>query len=128
MIFLVDGSNAVRGKNYDPRFPEMEQARTEAWLLKLDSLASGRRGAEVEVFFDGPRRGVGVAASALSVRFPVDGDADEAILGSARHVLAMGKGVTVVTGDGELAEQARSEGARVIGFAELENRLRRSRG
>ncbi len=128
MIFLVDGSNAVRGKNYDPRFPEMEQARTEAWLLRLDSLASGRRGVEVEVFFDGPRRGVGTAISALSVRFPVDGDADEAILGSARHVLAMGKGVTVVTGDGELAEQARSEGARVIGFAQLEERLRRKQG
>ena len=128
MIFLVDGSNAVRGKSYDPRFPEMEQARTEAWLLRLDSLAAGQRRVEVEVFFDGPRRGVGVAISALSVRFPVDGDADEAILGSARHVLAMGKGVTVVTGDGELAEEARSEGARVIGFSELENRLRRSRG
>lgn len=128
MIFLVDGSNAVRGKGYDPRFPEMEQARTEAWLLRLDALALGKQRVDVEVFFDGPRRSLGVRTCALSVRFPMDGDADTAILGSARHVLATGKGVTVVTGDGELAEEARSEGARVIGFAELEERLRRNRG
>lgn len=123
--YLVDGTNAVRRGGYDKRFPEVEERRTEAWLGRLSALAAPLAGRiSVEVFFDGPRRPTAPVRDPVSVRFPIDGDADAAILGSARGLLASGRGAVVVTGDGSLAEEARAEGARVMGFNELERRLR----
>ena len=123
--YLVDGSNAVRRDGYDPRFPAMEEEKTRAWLSLLDALAAPLPGIRVEVFFDGPRRALGGSFPALSVRFPMQGGADEMILGSVRLLASSGRGAVVVTEDGGLAEDVRREGARVLGFGEFEGRLRR---
>jgi hypothetical protein len=124
--YLVDGSNAVRRGNYDSRFPEVEEAEIERWLGRLVDLAAPLAGGiRIEVFFDGPRRSMPPAADPVFVRFPIDGYADDAILGTARQLLNMGRGAVVVTQDGGLAGQLEEEGARVIGFSQLEDRLRR---
>lgn len=123
--YLVDGTNAVRRADYDPRFPEMDERRTEAFVARIDSIASPFAGSiRVEIFFDGHRRPLPSVNPPVSVRFPVDGDADSAILGSARNVIASGRGVVVVTTDRALADDARYEGARVMGFSQFEKRLR----
>ena len=126
--YLVDGSNAVRGANYDPRFPEVEERRTEDFLSRLDELASACSGdIRIEVFFDGPARPLPAVEPPLFVRFPIDGYADAAILGTARSLLAKGGGAVVVTKDGRLAQELRAEGVRVIKSSELEARLREDR-
>ncbi|MBI5209491.1 MAG: hypothetical protein HY927_05890 [Elusimicrobia bacterium] len=126
--YLVDGSNAVRRRGYDPRFPLVEDRRTRGWLGKIDALAgeAGERLA-VEVFFDGPPRDVGGVYESLAVRFSPDRDADDMIMGVVRLLASTGRGAVVVTEDGGLAADAREEGARVIGFAEFETRLREGR-
>lgn len=126
-VYLVDGSNAVRRADYDPRFPAMEAARVEAMLAELVELAAGCGGIRIEIFFDGPPRPMPPVAAPVSVRFPYRGDADEAILGTMRSLRASGRGAVVVTGDGALAEDARAEGARVMGIGELLARLRSGR-
>jgi hypothetical protein len=124
-LYLVDGTNAARRGHYDPRFPEMEERSTEVYLCRLGALAAGLRDrVRIEVFFDGPRRPMPPVEPPVHIRFPTYGDADDAILGSARHTLAAGRGVVVVTGDGALARQLEEEGARVMGFSELERRLK----
>ncbi|MBI5244876.1 MAG: NYN domain-containing protein [Elusimicrobia bacterium] len=123
--YLVDGSNAVRGDGFDPRFPAVEDERAREWLARIDSLAAALPGIRVEVFFDGPRREMGGAFHALGVRFPVEGGADEMILGSARMLASSGRSAVVVTKDGSLADEVRHEGARVMDFDEFESRLRR---
>jgi hypothetical protein len=122
--YLVDGSNAVRRDGYDPRFPAMEEARTRDWLALIDGLAGALPGIRVEVFFDGPRRALGGSFPALSIRFPMQGGADEMILGSARLLASSGRGAVVVTEDGGLAQDVRREGARVLGFGEFLGRLK----
>lgn len=127
-VYLVDGSNAVRRGNYDPRFPEMEELHTARFLRALSDLAEGFGGQIlIEVFFDGPRRPMERVSPPVHIRFPFGTDADEAILGSARRLLSSGRGAVVVTADGALAAEARAEGARVIGFGELKERLRSGR-
>lgn len=121
--YLVDGSNAVRRGGFDPRFPEVESARVADFLGRIGALAAALPAVSIEVFFDGPRRATAPCAG-LSVRFPVDGDADLAIVGSVRRLAASGRGAVVVTEDRGLAEEAAEEGARVIGFAEFSRRLR----
>lgn len=120
----MDGTNAARRGSYDPRFPEMEELRLERFLSRLALFAAplGAR-VRIEVFLDGPRRPV-PALRGLLIRFAPDTSADDAILGSARCLAAEGRGAVVVTADGRLAEEARAEGARVISFSELEDRLR----
>lgn len=119
----MDGSNAVRRGGFDPRFPAVEDARVDVWLSRIDRLASTRK-VSIEVYFDGPRRPVGGPYGSLRVRFPMEGSADDMILGSVRLLASSNKGAIVVTGDGGLAEDAQAEGARVIGFTEFEDRLR----
>ncbi|MFA6030201.1 MAG: hypothetical protein WC969_10130 [Elusimicrobiota bacterium] len=127
-VYLVDGSNAVRRGGYDPRFPEMEDARTEEWVSRIDRLAGASAGRiRVEVFFDGPRRPLGVRVDAVQVRFPMSGSADDMILGSVRVLAREGRGAVVVTEDGGLADDVRREGARTLGFADFEARLRTGR-
>ncbi|MDE2291046.1 MAG: hypothetical protein KGL53_03090 [Elusimicrobia bacterium] len=123
--YLVDGSNAVRRGGYDPRFPAVEEARVEAFLLKVEALSAASAGRiEVEVFLDGPRRPLPARPGApVRVRFPVDGDADAAILGSARRLLNSGRGVVVVTADGGLAADIEAEGGRTMRFGEFLRRL-----
>jgi len=125
--YLVDGSNAVRRDGYDPRFPAVEDEKTARWLSLLDALAAPLSGIRVEVFFDGPRRPLGGGFPALSVRFPMEGGADEMILGCVRLLASSGRGAVVVTEDGGLGEEARREGARVLRFSEFEGRLRRGK-
>lgn len=126
--YLVDGSNAVRGENYDPRFPEMEQQRTADFLHRIGEMAAACSGSiKIEIFFDGPVRAHFPVDSPVSVRFPIDGYADDAIIGTARQLLNRGQGVVVVTGDGRLAKTLCSEGARVMRASELEARLREDR-
>ena len=126
--YLVDGSNMVRRRDYDPRFPEMEERREKAALFRLSALAAASGGRlRIEIFFDGPRRPLEGAEAPVFVRFPAYGDADDAILGAARGLLASGRGVVVVTADGALAAAVREEGGRVMGFSELERRLRDGR-
>ncbi|MFA5140973.1 MAG: NYN domain-containing protein [Elusimicrobiota bacterium] len=117
--YLVDGTNVVRRSHYDPRFPEMEEFRTQGLLGRLNALAVG---VCIELFLDGPRRAVGPAGP-VRVRFALEGEADEAILGTVRSIRNKGKGVVVVTGDGPLAQAAREEGARIMGFGEFQRRL-----
>jgi len=126
-VYLVDGSNAARRGGYDPRFPEMDDIRTRDFVEGLSARAAGFDGIRIEVFFDGPRRRVGDVRPPVHLRFPSDEEADAAILGSARRLLNEGRGAVVVTGDGTLAREARDEGARVIGFPELNRRLREGR-
>ncbi|MBI3299369.1 MAG: hypothetical protein HYZ75_14475 [Elusimicrobia bacterium] len=123
--YLVDGTNAVRRGAWDPRFPEMEEVRTEGFLHKLSTLAAGAAGRiEVEVFFDGPRRPFRVVPGApVRLRFTIDGDADAAILGSARRLLDSGRGVVVVTEDSGLAGEVREEGGRSMRIGEFLRRL-----
>lgn len=123
--YLVDGTNAVRRGGFDPRFPAVEEARTEAFLHKVSDLAAGALGRlEVEVFLDGPRRTLPANPSApVRVRFTLDGDADAAILGSARRLLNAGRGVVVVTEDGGLAAEVEAEGGRTMRFGEFIRRL-----
>lgn len=123
--YLVDGTNAVRRGSYDPRFPEMEEARTEAFLHRVIEAGRGAAGrVEIEVFFDGPRRRVDPAARLpVRVRWTLDGDADAAILGSARRLLNAGRGVVVVTEDGALAADVRAEGGRTMRLREFMDRL-----
>lgn len=115
----MDGTNVVRRAHYDPRFPEMEELRTRDLLRRLCASAGG---VYIELFLDGPRRPVG-PAGAVRIRFAMEGDADEAILGTVRSIRSRGKGVVVVTGDGPLAQAAREEGARVMGFGEFLRRI-----
>ncbi|MFH1725047.1 MAG: NYN domain-containing protein [Elusimicrobiota bacterium] len=123
--YLIDGTNVVRGGAYDPRFPDVEEARTAKLLGRLSALAAPYlESIRVEVFFDGPRRPVVSVDPPVHVRFPIDGHADTAILGTARRVLSSGRGVVVVTGDGALADEVLEEGGRVMGLGELERRLR----
>lgn len=124
----MDGSNAVRRGGYDPRFPEMEARRTEEFLYRIDELAAGCSGKlRIEIFFDGPARPHLPVRPPVYVRFPMDGYADDAILGTARRLLHGGKGAVAVTGDGRLAETLRAEGARVMSPSEFEARLREDR-
>ncbi|MFH2204796.1 MAG: hypothetical protein ABIJ96_16905 [Elusimicrobiota bacterium] len=126
--YLVDGSNAVRRGSYDPRFPEIEEQRTLEFLCRLNDLAAACGGLfRIEVFFDGPTRPLIAVDPPVHIRFPIDGYADAAILGTARSLLAQGKGAVAVTGDGQLAAQLREEGAHVIRASELEARLREDR-
>ncbi len=126
--YLVDGSNAVRRGSYDPRFPEVEERRTEEFLGRINDLAADCGGRfRIEIFFDGPSRPLAAVDAPVHIRFPIDGYADAAILGTARSLLARGKGAVVVTGDGQLASQLQAEGARVISSSELEARLREDR-
>ena len=124
--YLVDGTNAVRRADWDPRFPAMEEARTEGFLHKVEGLAAESAGrVEIEIFFDGPRRDFRIKPGApVRLRFPIDGDADAAILGSARRLLNSGRGVVVVTEDSGLAGEVKAEGGRAIRFAEFMDRLR----
>ncbi|MBI5625267.1 MAG: hypothetical protein HY924_15930 [Elusimicrobia bacterium] len=124
-IYLVDGSNAVRRQDYDPRFPAVEEDRTLRWLDRLDRLAEAAGGSfSVEVFFDGPARSVGGPYAAIRVRFAPGVQADDMILGVVRLQGFSGKGAVVVTEDGGLADDARAEGAKVLRFSEFESRLR----
>ncbi|HVE12657.1 MAG TPA: hypothetical protein VNI01_04630 [Elusimicrobiota bacterium] len=126
--YLVDGSNMVRRGAYDPRFPEVEEARTDGILSRLGGLARQLGSSvRIEIFFDGPRRPTYPVEPPLFIRFPPGGNADDAILGAARAVLAKGRGVIAVTADGGLARDLESEGARVISFSEFEERLRSGR-
>ncbi len=126
--YLVDGSNVVRRGNYDPRFPEVEERRTIDFLARINDLAGSCGGKiRIEIFFDGHPRPLMPVAPPVFIRFPIDGYADAAILGSARGLLVKGRGVIVVTGDGRLAQELGEEGARVIRLAELEARLREDR-
>lgn len=126
--YLVDGTNLVRRRGYDERFPEVEEANAETFLLRLSALASAYAGSiRVEIFFDGPRRPMARVGEPVSIRFPVDGCADEAIIGSVRALRAGGRGAVVVTADGGLAEAAREEGAKVVSLGEFESRLRENR-
>lgn len=121
--YLVDGTNAVRRGGWDPRFPAVEEARTEQFLAKVQELAGRAAGRiEVEVFFDGPRRAL--PAAAVRVRWTLDGDADAAILGAARGLLNAGRGAVVVTEDGGLAAEIKAEGGRAMRFGEFFDRLR----
>jgi len=127
-LYLVDGSNAVRRRDYDPRFPEMDEARHESFLERVDALAEPLEGSvRIEIFFDGPRRRVFPVSAPVRVRFALDGDADDAILGSARHRIRSGKGVVVVTEDGGLAREIESEGGKTLRFAAFFDRLRERR-
>jgi hypothetical protein len=124
--YLVDGTNAVRRGGYDPRFPAVEEARTEQLLVKVQDLSERSSGGfEVELFFDGPRRALPASTHApVRVRWTLDGDADAAILGSARRLLNAGRGAVVVTEDGGLAADVRAEGGRTMRFSEFFQRLR----
>lgn len=127
-LYLVDGSNAVRRGVYDARFPEMDEARHEEFLDRVTRAAAPLCGGiAVEIFFDGPRRRIFPVDSPVKLRFAVDGDADDAILGAVRQRIRSGKGVVVVTEDGGLAEAVKEEGAAVIRFAEFSRRLRSGR-
>ena len=107
--YLVDGTNAARRGGFDPRFPQVEQGRTQDLLEKWSRLAEPLNGRiRIEVFFDGPRREVG------SFSPPV-------------FVLNEGKGAVVVTADGALAREAEDEGARVLSVSAFEQRLRDDR-
>lgn len=120
----MDGTNAARRGSWDPRFPETEARRSEELLARLCSWADGLAGrVSVEVFFDGPRRPVGPARPPVFLRFSCERSADELILGSLRALRAGGQGAVVATDDGGLRGEALEEGARVIGFSELERRL-----
>ena len=122
--YLVDGTNAVRRGGWDPRFPAVEERNTEELLMKVSALAAGLS-IEVELFFDGPRRTLPARASSpVRVRWTLDGDADAAILGSARRLLNAGRGAVVVTEDGGLAAEVREEGGRSMRFSEFFTRLR----
>lgn len=117
--YLVDGTNLSRGADYDPRFPEMEEARASELVDRVARLAE-RLGArvEVEIYFDGPSRAVGEAGPAF-VRFSYERPADELIEGKVRLLRSRGVGVVVATEDGALGRELEAEGARVIGRAEL---------
>ena len=117
--YLVDGTNLARGADYDPRFPAMEQTRTEELVERVAGLAErlGDR-ADVEIYFDGPARPVGDQGRAL-VRFSHESSADEMIEGKVRLIRSRGRGVIVATEDGGLRRQVEAEGARVIGRGEL---------
>jgi len=126
--YLVDGSNVVRRGNYDPRFPEMEEVRTEDFLFRIDEMASACSGEiRIEIFFDGPVRAHLPVDSPVHVRFPIDGYADDAIIGTARQLINRGKGAVIVTGDGRLAKSLQAEGARIMSPSEFETRLREDR-
>ncbi len=117
--YLVDGPNLSRGANYDPRFPEMEEARAMELVDRVSRLALrlGSR-AEVEIYFDGPARSLGEAGPA-SVRFSYERTADDLIEGKVRLLRSRSIGVVVATEDGALGRELEAEGARVIGRAEL---------
>lgn len=122
--YLVDGTNAVRRGGWDPRHPAVEEARVEKLLLDVQALSAACN-IEVELFFDGPRRTLPAKTAApVRVRWTLDGDADAAILGSARRLLNAGRGAVVVTDDGGLASEVRDEGGRTMRLSEFFARLR----
>lgn len=126
--YLVDGTNAVRRGNYDPRFPEMEESRTHDFVDRLDSLAQPHTGhVQIEVFFDGPRRALSAPSGSIYLRFTGHETADDMILGTARRIIGEGRGVIVATEDSQLREAVAEEGAKVIGFGELHRRLESGR-
>lgn len=113
--YLIDGTNLSRGRDYDPRFPAMEERRAQELVDRVARLAE-RLGAlgEVELFFDGPARPVGDARPAR-LRFSNEREADELIQGKVRLLRSQNSGVTVATEDGGLARDCEAEGAKVIG-------------
>ena len=126
--YLIDGTNVVRQGHYAKRFPEVEERKTIDLLCRLNDLALPYTGrVRIDIFFDGPARPMVDVDPPVYIRFPIDGYADAAILGTARSLFAKGKGAVVVTGDGRLAEQLREEGARILRFSELEARLMENR-
>jgi len=122
--YLVDVTNAVRRGDYDHRFPEMEEARCRGFVERLATLAGGA-GFMLELVFDGPRRPVGPVGGAVRLRFSGERQADDLILGTVRALRAQGRGAVVATEDGALRREVEEEGARVIGFGELVDRLQR---
>ncbi|PCI40023.1 MAG: hypothetical protein COB53_02260 [Elusimicrobia bacterium] len=127
-LYIVDGSNAVRRGDYDPRFPEMDEARHEEFLDRVTRAAEPLDGGIlIQIFFDGPRRETFPVDTPVQVRFAFDGDADAGILDAVRYRMQSGKGVVVVTQDRDLADQVKEEGAKVIRFSEFETRLRERR-
>ena len=121
----MDATNAVRRGGWDPRFPEVEEARVQEFVERLSLLAGPHEGrVTVELVFDGPRREVGPARSPVTVRFAGPFAADDIILGSVRAQKAAGRGVVVATEDGNLAAACGEEGAKVVRFGELLSRLR----
>ncbi|MBI3553729.1 MAG: NYN domain-containing protein [Elusimicrobia bacterium] len=116
-LYCVDGSNLVRsGYGYEgPAFRAQEEADAERLIAALDRACAAAGGRlEIEVFFDGPRRGAPLGISAgLSVRFTHELEADDLILDRVRARSYAGvRKVTVVTADSALGRQVEGEGGR----------------
>lgn len=112
-LYCVDGSNLVRGAG-DSGFRAHEEA-DGAWLVAAFDELCRRLGplVEVDLYFDGPRRGPAGTEANLRVVFSHEVEADELILDRVRARRWSGTGkVTVVTGDGELGRQTEEEGGR----------------
>lgn len=122
--YLIDATNAVRRQDYAAGFPEMEDIRTREFIGRLDDnlRGSGSR-VSIELFFDGPRRDLGIAPPSMALRFSGERPADDLILGTVRSLRAQGRGVIVATEDSMLRREVAEEGGRVIGFGELFRRL-----
>lgn len=114
----MDGTNLLRGhEGYGgPQFRDREEEDC-AWLAEsLAELCANSGGRwEMELYLDGPRRGIpGEAASSphFKMCFSSGSSADELIIERVRSCRYESQKVVVVTGDTELGRQAREEGAR----------------
>ncbi len=106
-LYCVDGTNLVRG--VDAQDEDEEAQRLVTILSRICAEAGGQL--EVELFFDGPRRGWRWEAENLRVRASHEEPADALILDRVRARRYSGAGVTVVTADGGLGRAAEQEGA-----------------
>lgn len=119
-LFCVDGTNLVR-RSYGyagPEFHAQENNDCERLVAALSVLCARHESVDVDLVFDGAHRPLAAGApSNLRVRFARERRADDLLLDSVRALRRAGGKVTVVTGDGELAEQALEEGARHVDVA-----------
>jgi len=120
-LFCVDGTNLVRtAYGYGgPAHAAQEQSDSEHLAAVFAQICEeAGSGVEVELFFDGPFRGMPGGPANFSVSFTHEVSADELILDRVR-AKAWGKtgSVTVVTADGDLGRSAEAEGGRWLRVA-----------
>ena len=120
-LFCVDGTNLVRtAYGYGgPAHAAQEQSDSEHLAAVFAQICEeAGSGVEVELFFDGPFRGMPGGPANFSVSFTHEVSADELILDRVR-AKAWGKtgSVTVVTADGDLGRSAEAEAGRWLRVA-----------
>ncbi|QXC62313.1 NYN domain-containing protein [Aquihabitans sp. G128] len=112
-VLVVDGYNLARSA-WQGLAPEEERRRTVALLEEVRA----RSGGDVTVVFDGQDDAVAPTASrSIRVRFSASGTTADDAIAALLGLLPAHQPVVVVSSDGEVADDARRQGAAVLSSA-----------